>query len=389
MHDIVYLSRVLWDSLYQRPQHLAAGLAGHGRVLYVDTPRSTFVRRVLKPLRARTPVRPFLWRPLADRSNLTVLSPAYVPFVPGVWPPPGQYAVSRRFLRWATQRLGISRPIVWTSDPRDLYFLDDLHPRFVCYDCMDDYALIAPSPALQQGLRRQELVLLQRADVVFASSASLARRCRENNPNVVLVPNGVDAARFAGAPVIPADLAAIPEPRIGYAGSLAAWVNFDLLDALARSRPQWSIVLVGPVLKGAEARIAALRELPNVHVLGERPYQTIPSYLSGFSVCLIPFVLDDLTRAVNPVKFYEYMAAARPVVATPLPELATYGDVCTLANDAPGFIAGVEAALAEPGDGALRQRRLAVAHANSWQQRVHAIVAAMQNLPKVSQPSEG
>ncbi len=374
--DIVYLSRVPWDSLYQRPQHLAVGLARSARVLYVDTPRSTFNRRFLKPLQAHRPVRPLLSQPAP---GLTVLSPAYLPFLPGWWPPPGQYQIHRLFMRWAVRRLGMAAPIVWLQDPRDLYFLNSVSARLVCYDCMDDYALLAPPAVSRSALRAQEVAVLRRADVVFASARELALRCAETNPNVVLVPNGVDADRFSPHNRLPApsDVAAIAAPRLGYVGAIAPWLDFDLLQAVARERTQCALVLVGPVLSGAEAQVRALQRLPNVHVLGERPYEAIPAYLHSFDVCLIPFQVNDLTRVVNPVKFYEYMAAARPVVATALPELLPHAHVCMLAADVRSFIAGVDAALSGRDEPAAVQQRLALARANSWTQRVQAVQEAL------------
>ncbi len=202
---VVYLSRVPWDSLYQRPQHLASGLARSFRLLYVDTPRQTFYGRFIKPLWRKRPLRPILWQ---AAPGLSVLSPAYSPFLPKWWPPPGQYTLHRLFLHWAVQRLGIANPIVWTQDPRDLFFLSAFSPRLLCYDCMDDYALIAPSPRLRPALRQQEITLLTRADLVFASSHELARRCAESNPRVLLVPNGVDAEAFSPRPN--ASIAAAP-----------------------------------------------------------------------------------------------------------------------------------------------------------------------------------
>lgn len=379
MSDIVYLSRVLWDSLYQRPHHLAAGLAATHRVLWVDTPRATALQRWLKPLAAGRRPRPLLWQPDPARPNLTVLSPAYVPFLPGRWPPPGQYALSRLCLRRAVQRLGIASPVAWAQDPRDLPFIETLSPRLVTYDCMDDYALIGLAAGGQPLAQEQEHALLQRAAVVFASSAELAQRCAQTNPRTVLVPNGVDARFFAAAAgmVPPPDVAAVPAPRLGYVGSLATWVDFALLAAVARARPAWSLVLVGPVQRGVEDAIASLRRLPNVHILGERPYAVVPNYLHSFAVCLIPFQLNSLTHTVNPVKFYEYMAAGRPVVATPLPELMPFAHVCTLAADAAAFVASIDTVLATGETAQMHEQRLAVAQANSWAQRVATIEAAL------------
>ena len=199
-HDIVYLSRVPWDNLYQRPQHVAMGLARTFRVLYVDTPRSTFVRRFVRPILQHHPLQPFLRQPAP---GLTVLSPFYLPFLPRVWPPPGQYHISRACLAWAMRRLDIKAPILWTSDPRDLFFVDSVKPRLLVYDCMDDYASIAPSAKVRPFIRAQEETMLQRADLVFASAQDLAERCARHNQHVVLVRNGVDVEHIAAGRSLP------------------------------------------------------------------------------------------------------------------------------------------------------------------------------------------
>lgn len=381
--EIVYLSRVLWDGLYQRPQHLAVGLARRFPVLFVDTPRSTFFRRFVRPLAVRRPVRPLLWSPAP---GLTVLCPPYVPFLPGVWPPPFQYGLHSLFIRWAARRLGMAQPIVSMQDPRDDYVLSALRPRLTCYDCIDDYAQIAPSPRARPILQAKEADLLKRANLVFASSTELARRCAMSNRHVVLVPNGVDADHFSPAHTPPSapDLAAIPGPRLGYAGSLAPWVDLDLLMAVAHMRPDWSLVLVGPADGRIAPPLAALAALPNVHVLGERPYAAMPSYIQGFDVCLIPFRINALTQAVNPLKFFEYMAMGKPVVATRLPELAAFANVCGLADSPAGFAVEIEKALATTGDARLVEQRLAVARANTWEQRVATISEALLGAISIS-----
>ena len=154
------------------------------------------------------------------------------------------------------------------------------------------------------------------------------------------------------------------------------WISWA---ASLTARPDWQIVLIGPVLAGCQEQVAALRRQANVHVLGERPYALVPRYLHGLDVCLIPFRLNDLTRSVNPLKFYEYLAAGKPVVASRLPELEQYGGVCSLAEGLQEYMEQIEAALSvESGAVALlAEQRLAVARANSWQERTQAVAAAL------------
>ncbi len=387
--DILYLGRVPWDWLYQRPQHLAAGLARHFRVLYVDTPRSTFYRRVIRPLRQGRPVRPLLWQPLPGLASLSVLSPPYLPFITRHWPPAAHYVITRALIRWTTRRLGMTGPILWAADPRDTYVLDALPFSLLCYDCMDDYPLLTPLESLRSLLAEQEIAILRRADVVFASSQHLAAVCarrmdmQEGVPGkrVIVVPNAVDPEVFsASAAPVPADLAVIPRPRLGMMGLLAPWVDLDLVAAVARARPQWHIVLVGPTRVGHQAAVAALKSMPNIHVLGERPYESIPGYVRNFDVCLIPFKANHLTAGVDPVKFYEYMAAGRPVVANGLPELEQYASVCRLAETGEDFIRKIEECLAEEQSGEAQARaeeRRALARANTWDQRVQTISEAL------------
>jgi glycosyltransferase involved in cell wall biosynthesis len=231
-----------------------------------------------------------------------------------------------------------------------------------------------------------EARLIRRADLVITTSQALYESRRKLSHNVVLVTHGVDFEHFAQATrpdlAIPADIVHLPRPILGFWGLLQDWLDIPLLAALARTRPGWSIVLIGEVATD----LAALRGLPNVNLLGRRPYAQLPSYARGFDAGLIPFRVDELTRAVNPIKLREYLSAGLPVVSTPLPEVMRYGNLISIAADAEEFVKACEQALdvvrlppscaTGSGDGlATRQARQTAVRGETWRAKVEEISA--------------
>jgi glycosyltransferase involved in cell wall biosynthesis len=201
---------------------------------------------------------------------------------------------------------------------------------------------------------------------VVTTSRTLCEARSAYNPNTHWIPNGVELEHFAAAqpPRLAADIVRLPRPVVGFVGGLSSWVDVPLLADLARSRPDWSLALVGP----GGTDLAPLRGLPNVHLLGPRPYRDLPAYLAGMDVGLIPFVQDEVTRNADPIKVYEYLAAGLPVVATDLPALRRLGDLVRLADSPARFQGQVEAALAE-GREARRAERQAEAARHTWHSR--------------------
>ena len=192
-----------------------------------------------------------------------------------------------------------------------------------------------------------------------------------------------DTERFATAlEEGPADaaMAALPRPRIVFTGAVVATkLDLELLEGVARARPGWTIALVGPVGAGdPRTDISALERLPNIHLLGARPYAALPEVLRGADVALVPYAINELTRSVFPMKVYEYLAAGLPVVTTPLPALTGTPGV-VVAADGPATVAAVERALAEDGPAARRARSAAV-HGNSWDARLDEIDSYLSGL---------
>jgi UDP-galactopyranose mutase len=232
--------------------------------------------------------------------------------------------------------------LVWFYTPMALPLASALHPAAVIYDCMDELSAFLGAPP--QLLQREEQ-LLQRADIVFTGGPSLFRAKQNRHSNVHCFPSSVDAAHFAKAKnaADAADQASLPYPRLGFFGVVDERMDLDLLKALAESHPEWQIVMVGPVVK---VDPALLPQRPNLHFLGHRSYDQLPEYLAGWDVCLLPFALNEATRFISPTKTLEYMAAEKPIVSTPITDVADpYGQIVHLGETHEAFIAACEKSL--------------------------------------------
>lgn len=262
----------------------------------------------------------------------------------------------------------ISSPVLYVAFPAWQPLVARLAPRgTVIYDCVDD---VSGFPNVSKKRAAEERALVRSADLVVCSSRVLYEQKRAAARKCVLVPNGTDYGHFAGGRggVIPG-----AGPVIGYFGAIAEWFDSELVEFAARQRPGYRFVLIGDTY-GADVR--ALMRMGNVDVLGERPYEELPEYLRDFDACMIPFRQGHrLARAASPVKLYEYMAGAKPVVSTRLPELEGLGSGCLVSGTREEFVENIDAALAMP-DGE-RAGLAEFARANTWDARFEALRGAI------------
>ncbi len=367
-HDLVYLAPQRWETIKQRPQQLATALAATRRVLYVE-PVAPSVAGNLRRLASGR--RPSPWRGRLTRRGERLWSYTPPPLLPLTMDLGSlnrlAHAIVAPGVRRALAALGFMAPVVVVGWPLAGAWAGQFGESTLIYDCMDDFPAFPQPRHRQRLLAASEAALAGRAALLLATSERLAAKWRPRHPNVRLLPNGVPDAFLAAASVAlePGDLAALSRPRLLYVGAIDRWLDEALLVRLARAHPEWSLVLVGPVT----APLGALRPLPNVHLLGPRPHESLPGYLAASDVCLIPFTVSPLTMAVNPVKLYEYLAAGAPVVSTALPEVARYGAVCALAPDAAGFLRAAECAVREARDDPRRALRRQIAADNTWERR--------------------
>jgi glycosyltransferase involved in cell wall biosynthesis len=362
-----------WDDHPTSNNHVMRLLARDNTVLWVSSigmrrPSATArdVRRAARKLAASLRGA----RHVAD--GLWVLAPLALPL------PHSRLAtaVNRRLLstaiRRAARRLGMPSFQVWTFLPNTVDYATDLDPTLLVYYCVDDWAHARGYDG--EALAALEGRLCARADVVFATSERLAAAKRRMNPNTVLAPHGVDHAHFARALDPAPAILGLGRPAIGVVGLLDERIDLGLLDRLAARHPEWPIVLVGR----AHVDLGPLtRARPNVHAVGHVAYERLPEWLAGFTVALVPFVVNEYTRHVNPVKLREYLSAGLPVVSTDLPEVARLGRWCRVARDPDAFVAAVEDAVA--GDGpAERAARSEAMRGETWERRVAAVAAAVE-----------
>jgi glycosyltransferase involved in cell wall biosynthesis len=274
-------------------------------------------------------------------------------------------------------RLGISDFQLWSFIPSVADYVGAFGESLSVYYCVDEYSMftnIEAGPMLAAEKR-----LLERVDCVFAVTHALAERKRAQNPRTFLSPHGVDHATFSRAlapeTVIPADIASLPRPVIGFYGTIQDWVDLDLIAYLARARPDWSLVLIGPTMVDT----GAVAGLSNVHLLGRRDHRDLAAYCKGFDVGLIPYRLIDRMPFVNPIKLREYLSAGLPVVSTAVPEVRRYPQWCSVGDDPEGVRVAIEQALREdtPDKRAARSRAM---ESETWQARVAEIERIVEDI---------
>ncbi len=380
--DIVCVGFADWDTeLWTNQHHLMSRLARDNRVLFVESlglRRPQFAGRDL--LRIARRLRRGL-APPRSADGLCVLSPLVVPFHHNRLARELNRRLLPAFVGRSAHRIGLRRPILWAYVPQAEVLIDVLDPSLVVYHCVDDIA--AHSRIDTASFRAAEERFAARADLVLASAPALARRMRTLSDNVLDAPNVADTELFARAlepgPLDPA-MAALPRPRIAFTGAIVATkLDIPLLLALARARPTWSFALVGPVGPGdPRTDISALAVEPNIHLLGPRSYNELPTVLRAADAGLIPYARNELTSSIFPMKVYEYLAAGLPVLATPLPALEDVAEVLTAPN-AEGIARLLDQVLDEDSPERRAERSRAAA-THSWDRRLAQIAVAIDAL---------
>jgi GT2 family glycosyltransferase/glycosyltransferase involved in cell wall biosynthesis len=364
-YDILCFSIIDWSFRWQRPQQMMARLANAGhRVFFLST--SEFLAPGSRTFQA-TPLRENVWEiRLAPPATIEVYSGRLTDAVLAWFP---------RMLEELRSEFGVAAAISVVQVATWTRAAEAARQRFgwkLVYDCMDEWNQF---PGMNDALVREEERLAGIADLITVSGERLLRKWRERASNVVLVRNAADFDFFSSAPRQEL-LAGVPRPIAGYTGAIARWLDVELVRCVATARPDVTFVLVGGIF---DVDVSSLERLPNVQLLGQQPYERMPSYLAAFDVCIIPFVVDEITAATDPVKFYEYVSLGKPVVATPMPELEPYRELLYTATSAEHFVQQLDVALRED-DAALRERRIALARANTWSARVDTLRDAVRDL---------
>lgn len=394
--DLICVSHLWWDWVWQRPQHLLTRMARRQRVLWIEEPRIV----IGPPGEAfeMTEEWPNLWvGRLSYRSDAATFQQrldAHVAQFGAAGFDPSAELRQASLLFQGTPLLDLEREVLaqvprwrrgrrlvlWLYTPMASSFIDLLRPDLVVYDVMDDLAAFR-SP--QAGLLARQDALLARADLVFAGGPSIRNGVLSRRSDTYLFPSGVEQEHFARALAprlpLPADVATLPRPIVGFFGVIDERTDLPLLARAATERPDWSWVLVGPVTKITPDR---LPRLPNLYYVGKRDYNDLPAYLKAFDVAMMPFALNEATRSISPTKTLEYMAAHKPIVSTSVRDVVgLYGSIVRIADGPKAFVAAVEAALGEdqPARARREQRERALLVHSSWDAIVDAMHALIED----------
>ena len=333
---LIVFSHRRWGFVFQRPQHLLTRLARHFDIYFIEEP--VFAEGAPALMSA------------IHQNGIEVLTPRTPVFAPGFHD--DQLAVLKPLVDEFVAARGLADPLVWLYTPMALPLVADLEPRAVVYDCMDE---LASSKFAPPQLLAREAALMASADVVFAGGPSLYEARQGRHPNLHCLPSAVAAAHFAPAGLDGDDVESavaielhrgMPRPRLGFFGVIDERLDLDLVANIAALRPDWQIVMVGPVVK---IDPAALPQRPNIRWVGMQRYEALPHLMAHWDVCLLPFALNESTRFISPAKTLEYLAGGKPVVSTPIRDVVSlYASAVRIGSTAEDFVAAVEAALAEP-----------------------------------------
>lgn len=359
--DVVCLSHLRWDFVYQRPQHLLTRFARYSRLFFIEEPLFESGNEA--------------WLDVSERENQVKV---VIPHLPHGLNPEQMEESQRRLLNKFFAEHKLERYLFWYYTPMSLAFTDHFSPVLTIYDCMDELSAFKFAP---QQLKELEQRLFKKADLVFTGGQSLYESKQKQHPQIFPFPSSIDKAHFAQARQAlpqPEDQKPIQEPRIGFFGVIDERMDIELLGAIADTKPDWQFVMVGPVVK---IDPADLPQRPNIHYLGGKSYQQLPAYLSGWSVAMLPFAINESTRFISPTKTPEYLAAGKPVVSTPIRDvIRPYGEkgMVHIAGKPEEFILAIEKALEQQNDQQWKSKVEAFLSNLSWEQTWYNMVQLMQ-----------
>ncbi len=322
--DLVCFSHLRWNFVFQRPQHLLTRFSKQRRVFYIEEPEYSDqpeYNHVTQSGENLWVVVPYLQRDLSSQEQ-----------------------IGRRInlLSDFFRQMSVKKYFFWFYTPMALPVSEPFNPALVVYDCMDELSAFKFAPG---GIKEQEDDLFKKADIVFTGGQSLYEAKKDRHNAIYPFPSSIDKSHFQKARNVtqdPPDQALIPRPRIGFYGVIDERMNLELIANVAAKRPAWQFVMIGPITK---IDPDALPRKDNIHYIGNKSYQELPEYLSGWNIAMIPFALNESTRFISPTKTPEYLSAGKPVISSSIRDVVRpYGDqnLVHIADTSEDFIKAVE-----------------------------------------------
>lgn len=367
--DLLCFSHLRWDFVFQRPQHLMTRFAGITNVYFLEEPLFDCSD---EPYLQMEEKHGGLW--------------VCVPHLPVGSTPEDTLAMVRKILDAFFEQRDCSNFIFWYYTPMALQFSEPFTPAMIVYDCMDELSAFNFAPP---RIRQYEQRLLEMADIVFTGGASLYEAKKARHHNIHPFPSSIDKAHFLAARKLltePQDQASIAGIKLGFYGVIDERFDQELIREIAARRPDWQIILIGPIVK---IDPAALPQADNIHYLGTKSYQVLPAYLSGWNVALIPFLLNESTQFISPTKTPEYLAAGKPVVSSAIRDVVSpYHEtgLVSIGDDAESFITAIDRELAHSADSKWLYAVDAFLSDKSWEHTFSAMVKLMLKTQQRERP---
>ncbi len=325
--DLICFSHLRWGFVFQRPNHLLTRFSKHQRVFFIEEP-------IFHDDEDKLHIENF-------NENLFVITPHLKNGL-------NEKEVLKRqkkFLSNLVANMNISKYFCWYYTPMALPFTDELTPELTIYDCMDELSAFKFAPP---DISVKEQVLFKKADVVFTGGHSIYEFKKHQHHNIHPFPSSIEKQHFGKARTIkedPVDQKDIPHPRFGFFGVIDERFDIEMMEAVAKARPEWQFVFLGPIVK---IDPATLPRFSNIHYLGGKKYEELPQYIAGWDIALVPFAMNESTRFISPTKTPEYLAAGKPVISSPIRDVVSpYGEneLVHIVSNADEFIAAAETEL--------------------------------------------
>ncbi len=370
--NIICLSTQDWNDLWTRKQRFMQKFAKQeNKVLYIESQASMISLGIIRNDFGR--ILRWLKGPRKIENNLYVATlPLVLPFFQ-MYP-----AINKinnwfilRILKYWARLLRFKNLILWTYTPYSDYFVGKLGEKLAIYDCVDEFSA---SKGLVKGgvVKKMEEGLIGKINLMVVTHKNLFESKKDLIKNIYLISNAADTEHFKKTilpktPIAPV-MKNIPHPAIGFLGNIQYWIDMDLIRFIAQKRPNWSIVLIGPI--GRLTKIDKVKDFKNVYLLGRKEYQRLPSYLKALDVCINPYIMDEVAKNCSPLKLYEYLASGKPIVSVDMLEARRFQELIEIASDYKDFLAKIEKVLSSlPEKAQTIEERIKAAQKHSWDSR--------------------
>lgn len=381
--DILCLGSHDWNILFTRKQRFMQRFARQGnRVIYVEAQASLISLGVLK----RDFGRIFRWLngPRKIEDNLYVATlPLVIPFFQML------KTINKfnnwfilKLLRYWIKKFGFRNFILWTYNPHSESLIKRLGEKLTIYECVDE---LSASKGLVRAsvIRCFERELIKKVNLVIVTHENLYKSKKTMAKNICLIPNAAEVEHFRKVSLpeiaIAPEMMKIPKPIIGFLGNIEYWIDLDLIRYIALSKPNWSIVLIGPI-GGRFVEIKKINNFSNVYLLGKKDYASLPSYLKAWDVCINPYIINEIAMNCSPLKLYEYLASGKPVVSVDMPEARKFNKLIKIASDYESFVDMIQYILDNlPEDASKINDRINVAKNHSWDNRFSELEGCLKS----------